>query len=158
MVSTASATRLVPFICLFDVLIVFPPKLFTKSLNNKIPRLSICLDMVADIDAEFKIEYFSFVQARDDVLEIWDLANSLGYKEFTYDITQPIYDDHRAFYVETGIPSLDIIDFDYPFWHTIEDVPSKCSPTAVLQTAGEPRRSETTPSESPERQSRCLSQ
>ena len=55
------------------------------------------------------------------------LANSLGFNEFSYEITQPIYDDHRAFYLETGIPSIDIIDFDYPYWHTINDIPENCS-------------------------------
>ena len=64
--------------------------------------------------------------------EIWDLANSLGYKEFSYDITGPIYDDHRALYLETGIPSLDIIDFDYPYWHTHEDTLDKCSPESMF--------------------------
>ena len=89
-------------------------KLFAKSMKYKIPRFAICLDMVADKDPEFKMEYFSYLQAPKELFEIWKLANELGYKEFTYDMTGPIYDDHRAFYNETGIPSIDIIDFDYP--------------------------------------------
>ena len=83
--------------------------------------------MVADIDAEFKMEYFSLIQAENDLKEIWALENELGYKEFTYEIQSPVYDDHRALFVETGIPSIDIIDFDYPYWHTLEDTPDKCS-------------------------------
>ena len=102
-------------------------KLFSKDINTDSYLVAICLDMVADIDPEFKIEYFSYLQGKNFVYEIWDLANSLGYKEFSYELTQPIYDDHRAFYEETGIPSIDIIDFDYPYWHTIEDTPNKCS-------------------------------
>jgi len=102
-------------------------KLFSKNITQDQYLVAICLDMVADIDPEFKIEYFSYLQGKEFVYEIWDLANSLGYKEFSYDITQPIYDDHRAFYEETKIPSIDIIDFDYPYWHTIEDTPNKCS-------------------------------
>ena len=83
--------------------------------------------MVADKDPEFKMEYFSYIQAEKELKQIWALANNLGFKEFTYEITNPIYDDHRALYVETGIPSIDIIDFDYPYWHTIEDTADKCS-------------------------------
>ena len=96
-------------------------------MKYKTPRFAICLDMVADKDPEFKMEYFSYLQAPKELFEIWQLANELGYNEFTYDITNPIYDDHRAFYNETGIPAIDIIDFDYPYWHTLEDTPDKCS-------------------------------
>tara|TARA_Y100000590_G_C15744951_1_gene1021626 strand:+ start:1081 stop:1995 length:915 start_codon:yes stop_codon:yes gene_type:complete len=102
-------------------------KLFSKSINHNNIKFAICLDMVADKDAEFKIERFSFMQAEKQVREIWALANELGYSEFTYNMQHPIYDDHRALFVETGIPSLDIIDFDYPYWHTLEDTPDKCS-------------------------------
>ena len=101
-------------------------KLFSKSIKNDI-KFAVCLDMVGDKDPEFKIEQFSFIQAEKQVREIWSLANEMGYSEFTYNIQSPIYDDHRAFFVETGIPSLDIIDFDYPYWHTLEDTPDKCS-------------------------------
>ena len=102
-------------------------KLFAKNLNYKVPKFAICLDMVADKDPKFKMEYFSYIQAPKQLFEIWDLANSLGYKEFSYELTSPIYDDHRAFYLGTGIPSIDIIDFEYPYWHTLEDTPDKCS-------------------------------
>ena len=102
-------------------------KLFSKNLMAPYPKFAICLDMVADKDPEFKMEYFSYIQAEKELKQIWVLANNLGFKEFTYEITNPIYDDHRALYVETGIPSIDIIDFDYPYWHTIEDTVDKCS-------------------------------
>jgi len=106
-------------------------KLFCRANKQYLPDLAICLDMVADKDPEFKIEYFSYIQAENKVKEIWNLANSLGYKEFTYSLQAPIYDDHRAFFVETGVPSIDIIDFDYPYWHTLEDTPDKCSASTL---------------------------
>ena len=102
-------------------------KLSCRANKNYSPEFAVCLDMVADKDPKFKIEYFSYMQAEEKVREIWALANNLGYSEFSYDLQPPIYDDHRAFYIETGIPSLDIIDFDYPYWHTLEDTPDKCS-------------------------------
>ena len=106
-------------------------KLYSKNMKEPYPRLAICLDMVADKDPEFKMEYFSYIQAEKDLKEIWSLANSLGYNEFTRSITQPIYDDHRALFIETGIPSIDIIDFDYPYWHTLDDTVDKCSPNTL---------------------------
>ncbi|HEY6073627.1 MAG TPA: M28 family peptidase, partial [Anaerolineales bacterium] len=35
-------------------------------------------------------------------------------------------DDHTPF-LEAGIPAVDIIDFDYPYWHTTGDTPDKVS-------------------------------
>ncbi len=35
-------------------------------------------------------------------------------------------DDHTPF-LEVGIPAVDIIDFDYPYWHTVQDTPDKVS-------------------------------
>jgi hypothetical protein len=43
-------------------------------------------------------------------------------------------DDHRPF-LDVGIPAVDIIDFDYPYWHTLADTPDKCSP-ASLEAVG----------------------
>ncbi|NIQ57793.1 MAG: SUMF1/EgtB/PvdO family nonheme iron enzyme, partial [Gemmatimonadetes bacterium] len=37
-----------------------------------------------------------------------------------------IYDDHVPF-ARRGIPAVDIIDFDYPYWHTTQDTPDKVS-------------------------------
>ena len=110
-------------------------KLFAEGKNYKKPQLAICLDMIADKDPQFKMEYFSYIQANKELFDIWDLANSLGYDQFSYDLTGPIYDDHRAFYNATKIPSIDIIDFDYPYWHTMEDTPDKCS-SKTLEIVG----------------------
>jgi len=38
--------------------------------------------------------------------------------------------------LERGIPAVDIIDMDYPYWHTLEDTPDKCSPQS-LRVVGE---------------------
>ena len=35
-------------------------------------------------------------------------------------------DDHTPF-LQVGIPAVDIIDFDYPYWHTTEDTVDKIS-------------------------------
>ena len=72
------------------------------------------------------------MQAPQLVLDIWKLAQELGYNQFQMELGRAIIDDHTAFYNQTGIPSIDIIDFDYPntemnYWHTLEDTPDKCS-------------------------------
>jgi hypothetical protein len=39
-------------------------------------------------------------------------------------------DDHLEL-LNVGIPAIDIIDFDYLYWHTIEDTEDKCSPESL---------------------------
>jgi Zn-dependent M28 family amino/carboxypeptidase len=39
-------------------------------------------------------------------------------------------DDHTPF-LKDGIPAVDIIDFDYPYWHTAGDTPDKVSPKSL---------------------------
>tara|TARA_B100000029_G_scaffold510689_1_gene602768 strand:- start:579 stop:1496 length:918 start_codon:yes stop_codon:yes gene_type:complete len=91
------------------------------------PRYAICLDMIADENLSLPIEYFSYIQAPFLVKEIWGLANEMGYTEFKDSLVAPIYDDHRALYLNSNIPAIDIIDFDYPYWHTLQDIPEHCS-------------------------------
>lgn len=45
-----------------------------------------------------------------------------------------IIDDHTPF-LERGIAAVDIIDLDYPYWHTAADTADKVSP-ASLQRVG----------------------
>jgi hypothetical protein len=40
-------------------------------------------------------------------------------------------DDHTPF-LEAGIPAVDIIDFDYDYWHTTEDTPDKVSAESLM--------------------------
>ena len=59
--------------------------------------------------------------------EIWSTAKSLGLeKNFISDYKYSMEDDHTPF-LEAGIPAVDMIDFDYPYWHTTEDTPDKVS-------------------------------
>jgi hypothetical protein len=37
-----------------------------------------------------------------------------------------MYDDHVPF-AQQGITAIDIIDFDYPYWHTTQDTLDKVS-------------------------------
>jgi Zn-dependent M28 family amino/carboxypeptidase len=41
-------------------------------------------------------------------------------------------DDHLPF-ARQGIPAVDIIDFDYEYWHTVEDTADKASPESLLR-------------------------
>ena len=59
--------------------------------------------------------------------EIWNQAAALGYQdEFIPQYKYSMEDDHTPF-LQKGILSVDLIDFDYPYWHTTADTSDKVS-------------------------------
>jgi Zn-dependent M28 family amino/carboxypeptidase len=105
--------------------------------NNPIqPRAVIVVDMIGDADLNIYRERNSNVELTD---QIWATAKSLGYeKQFIDEYKHSMLDDHTPF-LEAGIPAVDIIDFDYPYWHTIQDTPDKVSAQS-LEAVGETLR------------------
>ena len=45
-----------------------------------------------------------------------------------------VQDDHIALN-RVGIPTIDLIDFDYPHWHKLSDTPDKCSGATMATVA-----------------------
>jgi glutaminyl-peptide cyclotransferase len=98
-----------------------------------LPRAVVIIDMVGDADLNIFIERNS---SSDIVAEIWGQAAKLGFSDqFIQTQKYSMMDDHTPF-LEAGIMAVDIIDFDYPFWHTSADTPDKVSPES-LQIVGE---------------------
>lgn len=97
------------------------------------PRAVIVIDMIGDRDLNVYMEQNSTASLRN---EIWQAADALGYeKEFIPQVKYSMLDDHTPF-LQAGIPAVDIIDFDYPYWHTTQDTPDKVSAES-LQAVGE---------------------
>ena len=101
--------------------------------NNLIqPRAVVIVDMIGDADLNIYKERNSNPSLTN---EIWGVANSLGYgQQFIAEYKYSMLDDHTPF-LEAGIPAVDIIDFDYPYWHTLADTPDKVS-AASLEAVG----------------------
>ncbi|HXF86654.1 MAG TPA: M28 family peptidase [Anaerolineales bacterium] len=93
--------------------------------NNSVqPRAVIIVDMVGDADLNIYKERNSDPHLMD---EIWAVAKELGYEDkFIPEYKYSILDDHTPF-LEAGLRAIDIIDFDYPYWHTTADTPDKVS-------------------------------
>jgi hypothetical protein len=87
------------------------------------------LDMVADRDLEIWQEGHSveWPDTRPVVDEIWAVAARLGVKQFVAAPRHTVEDDHVPLRMIGGIPTCDVIDFDYPAWHTTADTPANCS-------------------------------
>ena len=101
-------------------------KYFAKTIDPADYRYAVLLDLMGDEDLELKREYNSYKFARELQDKIWSIARKIGSYQFTNRMTSPIIDDNLSF-IEVGIPAVDIIDFEYEYWHTIEDTPEHCS-------------------------------
>ena len=87
-----------------------------KSGSLKSIKAFILLDMIGDRNLTIRRETNSTRWLTDIV---WAQAKKLGHREFMDDETT-VEDDHLPF-VKAGVPSLDIIDLDYPHWHAATD-------------------------------------
>jgi glutaminyl-peptide cyclotransferase len=77
----------------------------------------ILLDMIGDRNLTIRRDSNSTPWLTDLV---WAAAGRLGYRASFLNEQTTIEDDHLPF-IKAGIPSVDIIDLDYPAWHTAQD-------------------------------------
>jgi glutaminyl-peptide cyclotransferase len=102
---------------------------FVANLKYK-PRAVVLVDMVGDSNLDIYMEMNSDPELNR---QIWEVARALGYeKSFIPEYKHRIIDDHVPF-IEAGIPAIDIIDIDYPYWHTTLDTVDKVSPESLNQ-------------------------
>lgn len=102
-------------------------RLFVQELAQK-PSRAVIIDMIGDTDLQVFREHNSDPQMTD---QLWQAAYDLGYSSYFIDQEKyNILDDHIPF-IEAGIPAVDIIDFDYPWWHTLSDTVDKVSPQSL---------------------------
>ncbi len=105
-------------------------RFFAKNLGKWKPDYGILLDMIGDKDLALPIERFSWEANPGFTEAIWNRATTLGLAPFQQRLGQAIMDDHVPL-IKVGIPMVNIIDFTYPYWHTIEDTVDKCSPKSL---------------------------
>lgn len=103
--------------------------------NPKRPnyRHGILLDMVAGTDLRIFLEGNSMKFAPRQAGELWLRAEKLGVREFIRQVRHTVNDDHIPLNEIARIPTFDVIDFDYPHWHTTRDVPENCSPLSLAK-------------------------
>lgn len=108
---------------------------YVKSQPAHHYRWGVLLDMVGDADLQIGQEGNSLLwkDARPLVEQIWDVAARLGVREFLHKKLYDIEDDHLILHNVGHIPCIDVIDFDYPPWHTQGDTPDKCSALSLAK-------------------------
>ena len=94
-------------------------------------KAMILVDMIGDRDLRILRESNSTPWLTD---VIWNAAKRAGRREFV-DEPLDVKDDHINF-LKAGVPAVDIIDLDYPAWHTEDDTLDKVSADS-LQVVGD---------------------
>lgn len=96
---------------------------FAKSLTTP-PQAVVVLDMIGDAQLNIYKEQTSNTEI---VSQIWQAAAESGFSnQFIDKIKFSMIDDHTPF-LRLGYPAADLIDFDYPYWHTTADTADKVS-------------------------------
>jgi glutaminyl-peptide cyclotransferase len=98
--------------------------------KNDFPRFVVLLDMIGDRDLKITQEAYSLEYAPELMAKVWKIASDLKIKSFLPERGPAVMDDHIPF-LRLRIPAIDLLDLDYPYWHTSQDTPDKCSPDSL---------------------------
>jgi glutaminyl-peptide cyclotransferase len=98
-------------------------------------RWGILLDMVGGKNLQLYQEQNSlgWTDTRPLVQAVWATAQRLGVLDFVPQKKYQVEDDHVRLHDLGQIPCIDIIDFDYPPWHTQGDTPEQCSALSLAK-------------------------
>ena len=104
-------------------------------------KCGVLVDMIADAQLAIFREVNSMrtLPTRQLTNDIWGVARDLGVREFIAVTRYEVRDDHLALNNIARIPTIDIIDFEYPrsrgpnYWHTTQDIPENCSPLSLAK-------------------------
>jgi hypothetical protein len=100
------------------------------------PLFAILWDMVGGKNPHFYYEGNSQAFAPEVVDRVWRAAAQAGYgNTFIPGVRHTLIDDHVSLQ-KANIHAIDVVDFDYPYWHTTEDTADKMD-AAALQIVGD---------------------
>jgi glutaminyl-peptide cyclotransferase len=111
---------------------LYGSRFFARDLTNKKLKGGILFDMIGDSSLDVTLPPDS---PRQLASGIFDAAEKLKVRDhFTY-FSGQILDDHTPLNA-AGIPTIDVIDFDFAWWHTAGDTMDKISAES-LQIVGQ---------------------
>jgi acetylornithine deacetylase/succinyl-diaminopimelate desuccinylase-like protein len=92
----------------------------------------LVLDMVGGRKLQINQEPHSLNLAPDLVRDVWAVARQVDAKGFHLRVGREVLDDHLALN-NAGIPAIDLVDFDYAYWHKADDLPKNCSADSLAE-------------------------
>jgi glutaminyl-peptide cyclotransferase len=109
---------------------------YRKNRGKMVYAAAVLLDMVGGKDARFPVEQNSWNRAAGLVRDVWSIAEELKATAFRSDqFSKVAVEDDHVPLNQSGIPAVDIIDFDYRHWHRLTDLPENCSGESLEQVA-----------------------
>ncbi len=99
------------------------------------PVAGFLFDMVGDRDLAIHPEVNSLTRATNLATLVLEAARATGARSFHPEPRYTLVDDHIPL-LDAGLPTVDIIDFDYPAWHTHRDLPDQVSAHSLAEVAG----------------------
>lgn len=96
------------------------------------PVAGFLLDMIGDRDLEVFHEANSVERAANLTALVAEAARATGARSFRDEKKWSIIDDHVPL-LDAGLPTVDLIDFDYPAWHTHRDTPDQVSAASLAE-------------------------
>jgi Zn-dependent M28 family amino/carboxypeptidase len=106
----------------------------TLAEGGERPLAAFLFDMVGDRDLQIHPEVQSARRAANLVALVLEAARATGARHFRPEPRHFVYDDHVPL-LDAGVPAVDIIDFDYPAWHTTHDLPDRTSAASLAQVS-----------------------
>ena len=108
---------------------------FAKGYRDRPPEhryaYGVLVDMIADRHLTLYQEKNSMRFAPELTRSVWATARKLRVREFVASVRHEVNDDHIPLNTLAKIPTCDLIDFDYPYWHTTRDLPTACSGASI---------------------------
>ena len=98
------------------------------------PVAGFVFDMVGDRDLGIWDEGYSAARATNLVDVVHEAARATRASHFHEGVRHTLIDDHVPL-LDAGMPAVDIIDFDYPAWHTTADTPEQVSAESLAEVA-----------------------
>ncbi len=105
---------------------------YATHLGDYCPEYAVVIDMIGDCELSIPIEPNCWAACPLEVDRVWSAARRVEAASFTRLAGVSLYDDHVPL-IRAGIPSVLVIDFDYPYWHTLADTPDKCCPASLAE-------------------------
>lgn len=114
---------------------------FSKEYRDNPPKhkyvCGVLVDMIGDKHLQLFQEINSLELAPEVTQSIWRVAKKLNVREFVAKARHEVRDDHLSLNEIAGIPTCDIIDFEYgpwnSYWHTTKDAPAACSGASLAK-------------------------
>ncbi|HWL54608.1 MAG TPA: M28 family peptidase [Chthoniobacteraceae bacterium] len=126
-----------------------------NSGRSKQFKAGVLWDMIGDRDLTITLPPDSPKELSQGILAA---ADQLGLRKHFGFHRYPVWDDHVPLN-QIKIPTIDLIDFDYPYWHTADDTLDKLSPESLrivgavtlrwLKTEVDPASAPVSPQSSP---------